>query len=282
LTPVLSRFSDEAHKTAMIQFLDGISASEIGNEENVYPLYEQRSPLLLKDGHMIERGEKRSFKNLIHQKRRYVTLTDTKLSWQKVKDSSSVDAPSKMDSKGSSHFSLTEITSIGPISEAKHSFRVATPSREVQFQANSVSEMNEWLILIQKQQRRHIMLLNKPSQFNHLVAYATSDVDIEREIQALHAHFFEHYTTLCAWKKFLDEELGQKGETRLVTPGTPENNVPPLPFDKLLGSMYTQEQRVECLLKLKETLASTISAILQIESAYRAAREISGSEQVRS
>lgn len=108
---------------------------------------------------MIERrcgsDKKKSFKNLIHQKRRYVTLTETQLSWQKVKDFNGSIADlykpngdllnCQMEHKG--HFTLSEITSVSPLSESKNSFRVATPHSEVHFQASSSNEMNEWFFL---------------------------------------------------------------------------------------------------------------------------------------
>lgn len=114
---------------------------------------------------MIERrcgsDKKKSFKNLIHQKRRYVTLTETQLCWQKVKDFNGSIADlhkpntenmlsstnnCQMEHKG--NFTLSEITSVSPLSEAKNSFRVATPHSEVHFQASSSNEMNEWYVFI--------------------------------------------------------------------------------------------------------------------------------------
>uniref|UniRef100_A0A915CST9 Uncharacterized protein n=1 Tax=Ditylenchus dipsaci TaxID=166011 RepID=A0A915CST9_9BILA len=192
LTPVLVRFSSDAHKTAMIDFLDGVSAvslthdhSTAANDENVSPTVYKESPVvLLKHGQMVERrsgtDKKRSFKNLIHQKRRYVTLTETQLSWQKVKDAS----PGQGESPSSE---VDQHKAVSPLPEVKNSFRVATPSSEVHFQANNASEMNEWLIVIQKQQRRHIMQLNRPcSELSHLLPPSSKssistvvDVDME-------------------------------------------------------------------------------------------------------
>lgn len=96
---------------------------------------------------MIERrsgsDKKRSLKNFIHQKRRYVTLTETQLRWQKLKENDNCHIPdNNSDQKG--YFALAEITSVSPLVEAKNSFRVATPFNEVHFQANNLNEMNEW------------------------------------------------------------------------------------------------------------------------------------------
>lgn len=90
---------------------------------------------------MVERRSgterRRSIKNLIHQKRRYVILTENQLSWQKVKESSG-----DIELKGA--FPLNEITNVNVLNDAKNSFRVATLNNEVHFQASSQSEMNEW------------------------------------------------------------------------------------------------------------------------------------------
>lgn len=90
---------------------------------------------------MVERRSgterRRSIKNLIHQKRRYVILTENELSWQKVKESSG-----EIELKGS--LPLEEITNVNVLTDAKNSFRVSTLNNEVHFQASSQSEMNEW------------------------------------------------------------------------------------------------------------------------------------------
>lgn len=55
LTPVLTRFSDDAHKSAMINFLDGISSiinSNVTlNNENQAPTIHRQAPVLLKYGY---------------------------------------------------------------------------------------------------------------------------------------------------------------------------------------------------------------------------------------
>lgn len=90
---------------------------------------------------MVERRsgpeKRRSIKNFIHQKRRYVILTENELIWQKVKESSG-----EIEHKGV--FPLDEITNVSVLTDAKNSFRIATQKNEVHFQASSPSEMNEW------------------------------------------------------------------------------------------------------------------------------------------
>lgn len=55
LTPVLTRFLDDAHKTAMINFLDGISSQNFNssNSENYAPMVQQKTPVLLKYGFVL-------------------------------------------------------------------------------------------------------------------------------------------------------------------------------------------------------------------------------------
>lgn len=162
LTPVLERLSDEAHKKAMIRFLDTVSnffdtpdrppsslnSAELSSQFSAPLLADDPPALLLKTGHMVERrcggDKKRSFKNFIHQKRRFVSLSETELSWQKVKEGTmSAAAPNpELEPKGA--FALADITAVAPLTDSKHSFCVSTALAEVHFQAASLSEMNEW------------------------------------------------------------------------------------------------------------------------------------------
>jgi hypothetical protein len=148
LTPVLERVSDPTHKQSMVRFLDIVS--NVGPMTPPSPMSSASPPLIegpdskpptLRDGHMIERrsgsDKKRSFKNLIHQKRRYVTLTENELTWQKVKEGNE-----DQETKGT--FAVADIRSVAPLPESKHSFCVGTLNSEVHFQANNTVDMNEW------------------------------------------------------------------------------------------------------------------------------------------
>jgi hypothetical protein len=153
LTPILERVSDATHKQSMIRFLDIVSnaATYIEPSTPPSPASSSASPSLieevdsrpstLKFGHMIERrsgsDKKRSFKNLIHQKKRYVTLTENELTWQKVKEGND-----DLEPKG--NFAVSEIVSVAPLPESKNSFCVGTLNAEVHFQAANTLEMNEW------------------------------------------------------------------------------------------------------------------------------------------
>lgn len=151
LTPVLERVSDPAHKQSMVRFLDIVSNVALSTSNEPLTPPSSASPPLIEDvdsgppklkfGHMIERrsgsDKKRSFKNLIHQKRRYVTLTENELTWQKVKEGNDDFEP-----KGA--FAVADIRSVAPLTESKHSFCVGTLNSEVHFQANNTVDMNEW------------------------------------------------------------------------------------------------------------------------------------------
>lgn len=151
LTPVLERVSDPAHKQSMVRFLDIVSNVALSTSNEPLTPPSSASPPLIEDvdsgppklkfGHMIQRrsgsDKKRSFKNLIHQKRRYVTLTENELTWQKVKEGNDDFEP-----KGA--FAVADIRSVAPLTESKHSFCVGTLNSEVHFQANNTVDMNEW------------------------------------------------------------------------------------------------------------------------------------------
>jgi len=128
------------------------------------------------------------------------------------------------------------------------------------------------LIVIQKQQRRHIMQLNRPAELTDGLQTVSGDVDMEREMQIIHSHFFEHYETLCLWRNALDDEhtnpsnLQQEDGTR---------NLLGLPLEKMfLGEPDLEEQKM-CLAQFRETLVTTISAIEQIQAAHQSAKNLS-------
>ncbi|KAI1718890.1 GTPase-activator protein for ras-like GTPase domain-containing protein [Ditylenchus destructor] len=293
LSPVLLRFLDDAHKTAMINFLDGISTdNSFLNDENASPDGGNNPPSLLKHGHMIERriglDKKRSLKNFILKKNRYVTLTENQLSWQKAKDTPSLSSPSEMSSddlqKG---FPLSDITSVSPLPEQKHCFRVSTQTNEVHFQANTASEMNEWVILIQKQQRRQIMLLNRPSSDqSQILSSPAADVDMEREMQIIHSYFCEHSPTFEQWrhtlvqnKEAFKRQLQPISAISMIRDESPRSSnagVVTLPLEKMFeNSATTDEEREFCLSSLHETLTSVINAIQQVEQAHHSAKDVS-------
>jgi hypothetical protein len=153
LAPILERVSDSAHKQLMVKFLDIVSdvapsctepstpPSPLSSASPPLIEYMDSRPSTLKFGHMIERrsgsDKKRSFKNLIHQKKRYVTLTENELTWQKVKEGND-----DLEPKG--NFAVADIRSVATLPESKHSFCVGTLNSEVHFQANTTLEMNEW------------------------------------------------------------------------------------------------------------------------------------------
>uniref|UniRef100_A0A914E5R6 Ras GTPase-activating protein n=1 Tax=Acrobeloides nanus TaxID=290746 RepID=A0A914E5R6_9BILA len=242
LTPVLTRFSDDHHKSAMIEFLDSVSAS--GGE--LSPISKDAG--FLKEGIMVERRsgpeKRRSIKNFIHQKRRYVMLTEKELTWQKVKESSGEMATKRA-------FPLDEITSVNVLTDAKNAFRVSTQTGEVHFQASSPAEMNEWMILIQKQQRRHIMVKNRPSG-SDLVELV--DIDIELELETIHCILMENRDTLVKWLAALNGD----------------ENTPRFP-EELLKNLRTNEEHRLLMETLRKSIKQTLDSIDQIEGVHKIA-----------
>jgi len=204
---------------------------------------------------MIERrsgsDKKRSFKNLIHQKRRYVTLTENELIWQKVKEGSTED----LEPKG--NFAVADIRSVTPLADSKHSFSVGTLHSEVHFQANNTGEMNEWMILIEKQQLRHMMLVGRPRSCtnNHM-----PKVDVERELESIYLVLETNLETLCSWKRALEKNAS-------ISFG---NHDAPASFDKLLSGAKTLDEHERIVRALHETVCRAIGQIQQIQSVHKA------------
>uniref|UniRef100_A0A914IEN6 Ras GTPase-activating protein n=1 Tax=Globodera rostochiensis TaxID=31243 RepID=A0A914IEN6_GLORO len=209
LTPVLQRFSDR-DKIAMIQFLDRVSRkepdemsqpSEINfvNNENISPVSSSfYETTVLKSGYLIERRcrpvKKSSFKNLIHPKRRFVLLTDASLIWHKnAKDGPASSTSSLMSNSLYSDFNA----SAEQQKNAKNAFRVTTMNTEVHFQANSETELNEWIILIQKQQRRQLMVLNRSDLNSQVQLQMGAEIDLARELHVIHTNLASHFDKLC-------------------------------------------------------------------------------------
>ncbi|KAL3092056.1 hypothetical protein niasHT_022989 [Heterodera trifolii] len=226
LTPVLQRFSDR-DKIAMIQFLDKISKNDaednsqpselnFANNENISPASSSFcEATVLKSGYLIERRcspvKKRSFKSLMHSKRRFVLLTDASLIWHKsAKDGTASSTSSVMSNsltvsgdfnagveQQKSQIALSEVTSVGVLPDAKNAFRVSTMNTEVHFQANSEAELNEWIILIQKQQRRQLMVKNRSILNSQVQQQMCAEIDLERELHVVYTNLATHMDTLC-------------------------------------------------------------------------------------
>ncbi|TKR58313.1 hypothetical protein L596_029773 [Steinernema carpocapsae] len=257
LAPILNHFTDEEHQLAMVKFLDQISLASVSSETSA----STESISVLKDGQMVERrtraDKKRCLKNLIHQKRRHVVLTESELTWQKIK----VSEPSgEREPKG--RFSLAEITAVTELTESKNAFRVVTPTAEVHFQANTSLEMNDWIALIQSQQRRHLRLMKRPSELSEWF-----DIDTEHELESIHMTLYEHAETLKHWKNSLD------GSAQLP------QGVTELPLELLTGSVVncgeegenSENVNVDAKERLYNTIQETLHSTLMIEKAHRQA-----------
>ncbi|EJW72665.1 hypothetical protein WUBG_16431, partial [Wuchereria bancrofti] len=94
---------------------------------------------------------------------------------------------------------LQEVNQIEPVVDAKNVFRIASPDCEIQFQAPSTVEMNEWIVQIQKQRKRQLMIALRTSESNDAF-----EIDTERELEAIHAILYENAETLKQWKNTLE------------------------------------------------------------------------------
>uniref|UniRef100_A0A0N5AT75 Ras-GAP domain-containing protein n=1 Tax=Syphacia muris TaxID=451379 RepID=A0A0N5AT75_9BILA len=196
LASVLQRFTDEQHRQAMLKFLDGISLKD----------YNLKATDNVISGIFIQRRPKRKiFTNLVHQKRRYVALTEKELWWKKTAD----------DKKKKGEIELHEITRIEPVRNVKNVFRIATSNCELLLQAKDSSEMNEWLVQLQlrtqvKKERdeRSDNEQNSDSAssclLNSLDDFSLYDIDTERELETLHLTLYENAETLKVWKNVLE------------------------------------------------------------------------------
>ncbi|KAI6191152.1 PH domain protein [Aphelenchoides bicaudatus] len=261
LTPILERVSDPAHKQQMVKFLDAVSQVGMSSEPMTppSPVLSASPPLIedselrsskLKDGHMIERrtgsDKKRSFKNLIHQKRRFVTLTETELTWQKVKESEDLEP------KGT--FAVADIRSVKSLAESKHSFCVGTLNSEVHFQANSTADMNEWMILIEKQQLRYMMINSRSRTFHNRAL----KIDLDRELETLYSILEKHLDLFCSWRQALEKRqpisFGKDAPTSL---------------DKLAIEAKSAAQQEHLRLALQDTVCRLIGYTQQIQKAHQ-------------
>ncbi|VDN03840.1 unnamed protein product [Thelazia callipaeda] len=186
LSSVLERFTDEQHQIAMLKFLNTISMAENDIDVNDGNLS------VLRDGFFIERKirkKRRILRNLVNQKRRYVVLTENEICWQKT----------KADSEPKGRMLLQEVSQIEPVVDAKNVFRIASPDCEIQFQAPSTVEMNEWIVQIQKQRKRQLMIALRTSESTDAF-----EIDAERELEAIHMILYENAETLKHWKNALE------------------------------------------------------------------------------
>ncbi|VDM23572.1 unnamed protein product [Toxocara canis] len=237
LAPVMQRFTDETHRLAMLKFLDRVSMTEADLSIS------GESLSVLRDGFFIERKvreKRRILKNLINQRRRYVVLTETEICWQK----------SKADTEPKGRILLQEVNHIEPVEDAKNVFRIATPTCEIQLQAPNMIEMNEWIVQIQKQRKRQLMIALRTTEPSELF-----EIDTERELEAIHMTLYEHAETLKHWKNALE--------------GTeiPEGH-PPLPR-ALQEQLEECENPEEAKMCFYSTIQDVLHGTLLIEKAHR-------------
>uniref|UniRef100_A0AC34Q7X8 PH domain-containing protein n=1 Tax=Panagrolaimus sp. JU765 TaxID=591449 RepID=A0AC34Q7X8_9BILA len=192
-----------------------------------------------------------SFKDFISQKRRFVTLTEKELSWQKIKEK---DNSGEIEQKGV--IPLSEITSVTQIQDSKTSFRVSTPQQEVNFQANNNGDMTEWMILLITRQRRHLFFHNRSNS----VSKHNRQIDVEKELENLHTILMKHIEKIAEWKDQIEAD---------VTDPDP-SNADKFPHN-ILQNAKTPESRNQLKEALSSTLLTTLSAIQSIENVHQKA-----------
>ena len=130
LTKVLDRITDDSHKSTMVRFLDRISLQMSD------PSQSTESIAVLKEGYLLETRSKQrpSRWHRLHQKKRYVILTETEVMWQK-------SHRGELNPKGS--IALHEIISLTV--ENKNVLAIKTEKEEVAFECTTSLDANEWL-----------------------------------------------------------------------------------------------------------------------------------------
>ncbi|CAI4225946.1 unnamed protein product [Auanema sp. JU1783] len=237
LSEVLTRITDDRHRCEMVRFLDRVSL--YSNES----CSSSDSIVVLKEGYLIETrsGARPAWRKMLHQKKRYVILTDMEIMWQK-------SHRGDLDPKGT--IALTDIKNI--TLENKNILVLKTINEdEISFACNSIIEANDWFSIIDKQRARARRLTSK-SELCDLF-----DSDFEREMESLHVLLVEHVNTLTIWKTFLEGN------------DTSQQNSPLPP--ELEGNHLKPEEREKHRTILLSTLTQILSAILTIESAHQEA-----------
>uniref|UniRef100_A0A7E4ZPS5 Telo_bind domain-containing protein n=1 Tax=Panagrellus redivivus TaxID=6233 RepID=A0A7E4ZPS5_PANRE len=278
LSRVLSRFIDPMHRAEMISFFDAVSIPGAASPEKSPPMQRYSSTtsqyeIVVKSGHMVERrcgsGRRKSIKDFISQKRRFVTLTPTELSWQKVKEK---DASGEYEQKGTIH--VSEITSVTQITDTKTSFRVATPHQEVHFQANTPIEMTDWIILLTTHQRKHLFchnnnLISSPSSaIGNVETKLAHHIDLEKELETLHTLLIENIESFMGWKEALDA-MDMNVD---VSAG---DKFPQIMFLNLKDPAARKAQRD----RLRKTINDVLIAVQKIEEVHQQALAIAANMQ---
>ena len=129
LTEALDRVTDDSHKSAMVRFLDRVSLHTSD------PSLSSESIAVLREGYLLEtRSRQRpSWRKRLHQKKRYVILTETEVLWQK-------SHRGELNPKGS--IALHNIIQLSV--ENKNILVIKTDEDEVAFEATTALEANEW------------------------------------------------------------------------------------------------------------------------------------------
>ncbi|VDK56812.1 unnamed protein product [Anisakis simplex] len=145
---------------------------------------------------------------------------------------------------------LQDVTHVEPVEDAKAVFRIKTGQDEIQLQAPSVCEMNEWIVQIQKQRKRQLLIAMRSTEPTEIF-----EIDVERELEAVHMTFYQNAETLKHWKNFFEGTEIPQGEA---------------PFPRALQDLLNESENPEgartCMLS---TIEDVLHGTLMIEKAHR-------------
>ncbi|GMT34724.1 hypothetical protein PFISCL1PPCAC_26021, partial [Pristionchus fissidentatus] len=205
LEPVMGRVMTEENRKAMgayleaISTIDGSGEEEYGREEAAHDAgaVQIESYAVVKEGTLVHHaglGEgKSTLRRIIGgsgKKKRYVVLTEAEVGWQKARG----------DPDLRECILLSDLASIDRTTVT--AFRVRSERVEMIFEAATQDESTEWMNSIKKQRERALVRARP-----HDTTLHSLDVDIERELEAVHTVLVDKANTLAVWKSCLDQGL---------------------------------------------------------------------------
>ncbi|GMT03793.1 hypothetical protein PENTCL1PPCAC_25967, partial [Pristionchus entomophagus] len=200
LVPVMTRVTSEENKRAMVAYLEAISTvdgerREGGEKERMEEdVVTIESYAVAKEGTLVHHAamnDKGTLRRIIGgsgKKKRYVILTEAEVGWQKARG----------DAALRECIPLCELTTIDRTTVS--AFRVRSERAEMIFEAATQDESTEWITSI-KRQRERALVRARP----HDTTLHSLDVDIERELEAVHTVLVDKANTLAVWKSCLEQ-----------------------------------------------------------------------------
>ncbi|GMR34185.1 hypothetical protein PMAYCL1PPCAC_04380, partial [Pristionchus mayeri] len=198
LVPVMTRVTSEENKLKMCEYLDAISTPDgaAGRERATVAdddVIAIENYAVVKEGTLVHHtpmADKGTLRRIIGgsgKKKRYVVLTEAEVGWQKARG----------DAALRECIPLAELTVVDRTTVS--AFRVRSERVEMIFEAATMDESTEWINSIQRQRERALVRARP-----HDTTLHSLDVDIERELEAVHTVLVDKANTLAAWKSCLE------------------------------------------------------------------------------